>query len=211
MKIKALSLEFSSFILFIIKFLLEILFSGFNQTQNNSNFEWKIVIIRCLWMKTSIIRSWNSIWEVNLRKEKNGFQSANQKDNKTWKEDKNQNRNQQSECAPSEYSDQHGQPPSLIRVFALRLVGSWGPELSLCGQRRLWSDWTDAHADLSLRWAHSQFVSFFMSRFIWLLRYDDLFVWFDSYHWTFLSNKDCHIIILPQRSKSGEITTANTI
>ena len=32
--------------------------------------------------------------------------------------------NQQSECALSELSDQPGQPPSLIRVFAVRLMGS---------------------------------------------------------------------------------------
>ena len=32
--------------------------------------------------------------------------------------------NQQSECAPSEDSDQPGHPPSLIRVFAVRLMGS---------------------------------------------------------------------------------------
>ena len=27
-----------------------------------------------------------------------------------------------------------------------------------------WSDWADAQADLSLRWAHSHFVGFVMSR-----------------------------------------------
>ena len=32
--------------------------------------------------------------------------------------------NQQNECAPSEDSDQPGHPPSLIRVFAVRLMGS---------------------------------------------------------------------------------------
>ena len=30
----------------------------------------------------------------------------------------------------------------------------------LSAQRRLWSDWTDAQADLSLHWAHSHFVGF---------------------------------------------------
>ena len=30
----------------------------------------------------------------------------------------------QSECAPSEDSDQPGHPPSLIRVFAVRSLGS---------------------------------------------------------------------------------------
>ena len=32
--------------------------------------------------------------------------------------------NQQNVCAPSENSDQPGHPPSLIRVFAVRSVGS---------------------------------------------------------------------------------------
>ena len=38
--------------------------------------------------------------------------------------------NQQNECAPSEDSDQPGHPPNLIRGFALRSVGSWGPKVS---------------------------------------------------------------------------------
>ena len=32
--------------------------------------------------------------------------------------------NQQNECAPSKDSDQPGHPPSLIRVFTVRLMGS---------------------------------------------------------------------------------------
>ena len=32
-----------------------------------------------------------------------------------------------------------------------------------------WSDWADAQADLSLRWAHSHFVGFVMRRFSWFL------------------------------------------
>ena len=32
--------------------------------------------------------------------------------------------NQQSDCVPSEDSDQPGHPPSLIRVFTVRLMGS---------------------------------------------------------------------------------------
>ena len=74
--------------------------------------------------------------------------------------------NQQSECAPSEDSDQPGHLPSLIRVFAVRFMGNWGPKLSSCGQRRLWSYWADAQADLSLRWVHSHFVGFVMRRLI---------------------------------------------
>ena len=48
--------------------------------------------------------------------------------------------NQQNECAPSEDSDQPG--------------------------HRLWLDWADAQADLSLRWVHTHFVGFVMS---WLI------------------------------------------
>ena len=32
--------------------------------------------------------------------------------------------NQQNNCAPREDSDQPGHPPSLIRVFAVRFMGS---------------------------------------------------------------------------------------
>ena len=34
-------------------------------------------------------------------------------------------------------------------------------------QRRLWSDWADSQADLSLRWAHTHSVGFVMSWLIW--------------------------------------------
>ena len=54
-----------------------------------------------------------------------------------------------SECEPpydktnkmafalSEDSDQPGHPPSLIRVFAVRSMGTRGLNVSSCGQRRL--------------------------------------------------------------------------
>ena len=71
--------------------------------------------------------------------------------------------NQQSDCAPSEDSDQPGHPPSLIRVFAVRMKKTWVLSYPLSAQRRLWSDWADAQADLSLRWAHTHFVGFVMS------------------------------------------------
>ena len=70
--------------------------------------------------------------------------------------------NIQNECAPSEDSDQPGHPPSLIRVFAVRMKKAWVLSYPLSAQRRLWSDWADAQADLSLRWAHSHFVGFVM-------------------------------------------------
>ena len=73
-------------------------------------------------------------------------------------------------CAPSEDSVQPGHPPSLIRVFAVRMKKAWVLSYPLSAQRRLWSDWADAQADLSLRWAHTHFVSFVMS----LLNYSSL-------------------------------------
>ena len=40
----------------------------------------------------------------------------------------------------------------------------WVLNYPLSAQRGLWSDWVDAQADLSLRWVHSHFVGFVMSR-----------------------------------------------
>ena len=70
-------------------------------------------------------------------------------------------------CAPSEDSDQPGHPPSLIRVFAVRMKKPWVLSYPFSAQRRLWSGWADAQADLSLRWAQSHFVCFVMLRLIY--------------------------------------------
>ena len=70
--------------------------------------------------------------------------------------------NQQSDCAPSEDSDQPGHSPSLIRVFTVCMKKAWVLSYPLNAQRRLWSDWADAQADLSFRWALSHFVGFVM-------------------------------------------------
>ena len=56
---------------------------------------------------------------------------------------------------PSEDSDQPGHPPSLIRVFAVCSKKAWVLSYPLSAQWRLWSDWADAQADLSLRWVQS--------------------------------------------------------
>ena len=69
-------------------------------------------------------------------------------------------------CAPSEDSDQPGHPPSLIRVFAVSMKKAWVLSYPLSAQRRLWSDWADAQADLSLRWAHSHIVGFVTRRLL---------------------------------------------
>ena len=59
------------------------------------------------------------------------------------------------ECAPSEDSDQPGHPPSLIRVFTVRMKKPWVFSYPLSAQWRLWLDWADAQADLSLLGIHS--------------------------------------------------------
>ena len=69
-------------------------------------------------------------------------------------------------CAPNEDSDQPGHPPSLIRVFTVRMKKASFLSYPLSAQRRLWSDWADAQADLSLRWAHTHFVGFFTRQLI---------------------------------------------
>ena len=79
--------------------------------------------------------------------------------------------NQQNDRAPSEDSDQPGHSPSLIRVFAVHMKRACVLSYPLSAQRRLWSDWADAQADLSLRWAYSwaysHFVGFVMRRLKW--------------------------------------------
>ena len=55
-------------------------------------------------------------------------------------------------------------PPSLIKVLAVRTKKAWVLSYPLNAQRRLWSDWADAQAELSLRCAYSHFVGFVMSR-----------------------------------------------
>ena len=57
-------------------------------------------------------------------------------------------------CAPSKDTDQTGHPPSLIRVFAVRMKKAWVLSYPLSAQWRLWSEWADAQADLSLCLAH---------------------------------------------------------
>ena len=79
--------------------------------------------------------------------------------------------------------DQPGHPPSLIKVFAVRMKNPWVLSYRLSAQQRIWSDWPDAQADLSLRWAYTHFVGFVMS---WLISWGlDIFVVKDG--WTALT------------------------
>ena len=81
-----------------------------------------------------------------------------------WTNEPPRDKTNKMACALSEDSDQPGHLPSLIRVFAVRMKKAWVLSYLLSTQRRLWSDWADAQADLSLRWAHSHIVGFVMSR-----------------------------------------------
>ena len=63
-------------------------------------------------------------------------------------------------CAPIEDSDQPGHPPCLIRVFAVHMKKVGVLSYPFCVQQRLWSDWADAQADLSLHWAYMPFCRF---------------------------------------------------
>ena len=50
--------------------------------------------------------------------------------------------------------------------FAVRMKKAWVLSYPLSAQQILWSDWADAQADQSLRWAHSHFVGFVMRQLI---------------------------------------------
>ena len=60
-------------------------------------------------------------------------------------------------CVPSEDSNQPGHPPSLIRIFPVHIKKLRVLAYPLSAQQRLWSN---AQADLSLRWAHRSFCFF---------------------------------------------------
>ena len=49
---------------------------------------------------------------------------------------------------------------ALIRVFAVCMKKAWVLSYPMSAQWRLWSDWADATADLSLCWAHMPFCWF---------------------------------------------------
>ena len=66
-------------------------------------------------------------------------------------------------CTPSEDSDQ-------VWASAVRTKKALFLIYPLSAQRRLWSDWADAQAEPSLRWAHSYFLGFVMRRLIFFCR-----------------------------------------
>ena len=52
----------------------------------------------------------------------------------------------------------------LRSAWASGMKKAWVLSYPLSTQRRLWSDWADAQADLSLRWAHTHFAGFIKGR-----------------------------------------------
>ena len=69
-------------------------------------------------------------------------------------------------CAHSEDSDQPGLPPSLIRVFAVRMKKAWVLSYPLSAQRRLLSAWASAGLSfilLVLSWGGSFLVHMYVS------------------------------------------------
>ena len=62
-------------------------------------------------------------------------------------------KNNKMACASSKDWDQPGHTPSLIRVFAVHIKKALVLSYPLSVKQRLWSDWADAQADLSLRYA----------------------------------------------------------
>ena len=70
-----------------------------------------------------------------------------------------------------------GQRPD-FKIIAQKCSSfAFSPKLSSCRQRRLWSDWADAQAALSLRWAHMPAV-FFVVFFVLLLFFCFFFFFF---------------------------------
>ena len=82
-------------------------------------------------------------------------------------------------------------------VFAVCMKKAWVLSYPLSAQQRLWSDWVDAQADLSLRWAHSHFVGFVMRRLNYNLSFQRLADWgFQKSHfWPSTQDKE-HILVL---------------
>ena len=54
-------------------------------------------------------------------------------------------------------------------VFPVGMKKAWVLSYPLNVERRLWSDWADALADLSLRWMYSHFVGFVTRRLKWCM------------------------------------------
>ena len=108
-------------------------------------------------------------------------------------------RNQQTDmCAHRRLRSTWASAASLIKVFAVRIKKPRSITYPLNAKRRLWSDWADAQADLSYRWAHVILLglSYNGSCFLWWrvillmnnhLYKNHIYVWFhNDRSWYFL-------------------------
>ena len=94
-------------------------------------------------------------------------------------------------CRPSEDSGQPGHTPvwSVSSLSAWRKLGSLAIHWT---HSKDWSDWAEAQADLSLRWAHMPFVGFVMRWHKWSLFNKDLCVMMCHFVW----NKSSRLLLL---------------
>ena len=69
----------------------------------------------------------------------------------------------------SEDFDQTVRPAKTQISLGIRVKKAWILSYPLSAQPKLWSDWVDAQANLSLCWVHSHFVGFVMSQLIIIL------------------------------------------
>ena len=94
-----------------------------------------------------------------ISKERNTVRASNPRASLTWTDNTSKvgyDKINKMICAPSKDPD----PPSLIKVFAIRMKNPWVLSYPCSARGRLWSDWVDTQADLSLRWAHRSFGLF---------------------------------------------------
>ena len=128
----------------------------------------------------------------------------------TWQKHRN-------DCAPSEDSDQPGHPP----VWSESSLSAWRKLRSLdthWAHSELWSEGASTQSDQSLRWAHSHFVCFVMSRLIFVLRENSIqlinlpwvtffFSWHFWWHWNYKKFAFLRALILFVREWSVSVMT----
>ena len=93
-------------------------------------------------------------------------------------------------------------------VFPVHMKKAWVLSYPLSAQRRLWSDWADAQADLSLRWAHTHFVGFVMS---WLISICLLYpVFCCCFYWDFTARRN-YLTSFEQVGRKWKILKKNNL
>ena len=78
-------------------------------------------------------------------------------------------------------------------VFAVCMKKAWALSYQLSAQRRLWSDWADAQADLSHCWVHSHFVGFVTRQLNFVRRDHEQFPWVKKKSYCYLGILFCWV------------------